>query len=219
MTSSFTNMALVGRELETVLARAATRRTPDALPGCAEHVIRTRAEALDDVVMDRVARVVYLGGGALYGAALESALKMLEMTAGRVWTMTESFLGVRHGPMAAIDSDTLMVCLLSADPVRRAYETDLIRELDAKRVGGRRVLVGAAVDPAIVRTGDVVIDWSSEGQPADADACVLHVLVGQWLAFWRCLAEGLHPDAPSEASVITRVVQPFTVYRRTADAR
>jgi fructoselysine-6-P-deglycase FrlB-like protein len=35
-------------------------------------------------------RVVFLGSGSRYGAAREAALKMLEMTAGRVTTMSET---------------------------------------------------------------------------------------------------------------------------------
>ena len=56
-------------------------------------------------------------------AARECALKMLEMTAGRVSTMCESYLGVRHGPMSYIHKDTLVVCFLSSDPMLRAYES------------------------------------------------------------------------------------------------
>jgi tagatose-6-phosphate ketose/aldose isomerase len=39
----------------------------------------------------------------LVGAALESSLKLLELTAGRVQTITQPTLPLRHGPMAALD--------------------------------------------------------------------------------------------------------------------
>jgi tagatose-6-phosphate ketose/aldose isomerase len=38
------------------------------------------------------------------------------------------------------------------------------------------------------------------------------VVVGQLLAFFRCLDEGLRPDSPSANGVIHRVVQPFTLH-------
>jgi len=41
---------------------------------------------------------------------------------------------------------------------------------------------------------------------------VLDVMVGQLLALFRCLQEGLRPDSPSEAGVIRRVVQSFTLH-------
>jgi hypothetical protein len=39
--------------------------------------------------------------------------------------------------------------------------------------------------------------------------------VGQLLAFFRCRAEGMKPDAPSAGNVITRVVQPFRIHRQS----
>ena len=219
MTSSLTNMVLTARLIERALVDGSVRGDTDELARCAEHIIRSHAERLEAVVRDPVRRVLYLGTGAGYGAALEAALKMLEMTGGRIETLTESFLGVRHGPMAAVDARTLIVCFLSSDPTCRAYEADVVRELNAKGVGARRILVGAHVDDDLMRDGDLGVDWGSVGHPADADACVLHVLVGQWLAFWACLREGMSPDAPSAAGIITRVVPPFTVHAPAAGAQ
>jgi tagatose-6-phosphate ketose/aldose isomerase len=41
---------------------------------------------------------------------------------------------------------------------------------------------------------------------------VLDILFGQPLAFFRCLKEGLKPDAPLVNGVIHRVVQEFTMH-------
>ena len=41
---------------------------------------------------------------------------------------------------------------------------------------------------------------------------VLDVMVGQLLALFRCLQEGLRPDSPSKAGVIRRVVPSFTLH-------
>jgi tagatose-6-phosphate ketose/aldose isomerase len=48
----------------------------------------------------------------------------------------------------------------------------------------------------------------------DDNMPVLDVIVGQLLAFFRCLKEGLQPDSPSSDGVINRVVQEFTVHRQ-----
>jgi tagatose-6-phosphate ketose/aldose isomerase len=42
---------------------------------------------------------------------------------------------------------------------------------------------------------------------------VLDVILGQVLAFFRCLKEGLQPDSPSSEGVINRVVQEFKIHR------
>jgi tagatose-6-phosphate ketose/aldose isomerase len=158
---------------------------------------------------------VYLGSGGRYGSAREAALKMLEMTSGRVMSFAETYLGLRHGPMAAVDEESLIVCFLSSDEVVRAYEADLVRELNRKGLGAGKVLVGADVPGDLVSAGDLVIDVPGLETVDDDDATLLDVLVGQTLAFFRCMATGLRPDSPSDDGVISRVVESFEIHRRT----
>ena len=67
-------------------------------------------QIVDDFDFDRI---VYLGNVALKGVSQESALKMLELTAGQVATMYDSPLGFRHGPKSIIDDRTFTVLYLS----------------------------------------------------------------------------------------------------------
>ena len=138
---------------------------------------------------------------------------MLEMTAGQVVTFAETYLGVRHGPLAAVQADTLIVCFLSSDPVVRAYELDLIRELSRKKLGMRKVIVGEQVPIDIAQPQDQVIDCNVGTELGDAALPMLDVLVGQLLAFWRCLSLGLRPDSPSREDIISRVVGYFAIHR------
>jgi len=117
--------------------------------------------------------------------------------------------------MCAVDEGALVVCFLSAEGVARAYEADLVRELKRKGLGARKLLVGADVPPDLVSAGDLVVDTQGLGSVADDDATVLDALVGQVLAFFRCLAAGRRPDAPSDECVIRRVVQSSAIHRRT----
>ena len=75
------------------------------------------------------------------GVSQESALKMLELTAGKVATMYDSPLGFRHGPKSIIDDRTLTVVYLSDDEYRRKYEVDLIKEMSPQRKKNRIVAV------------------------------------------------------------------------------
>ena len=162
--------------------------------------------------------VVYLGSGCRLGAAREAALKMLEMTAGKVSTLAESFLGLRHGPMSALRADTLVVAFLSSDPLVRSYEIDLLRELDRKGLGQHRVVVGAEVPPELHREHQLIVDCGSMTIPDD-DLTLVDALVGQLLAFFRCRAEDVRPDSPSEGGVITRVVSAFEIHARAGASR
>ncbi len=137
---------------------------------------------------------------------------MLEMTAGRVTTMCETYLGVRHGPMSYVHDDTLVVCFLSSDPTLRAYESDLLRELDQKELGLLKIVVGEDIPDDLLRENDVVLECQGLRQVGDENSAVIDVIAGQMLAFFRCLEEGLRPDSPSEDGVISRVVQTFALH-------
>jgi tagatose-6-phosphate ketose/aldose isomerase len=159
---------------------------------------------------------VYLGSGCRLGGAREASLKMLEMSDGGVSTVAESYLGLRHGPMSAVRDDTLVVAFLSSNPVVRAYELDLLRELDRKKLGASRVIVGASVPPGLAaRPEDLVVDVTAAGELSDSDIVLVDVVVGQILAFFRCLGAGLRPDSPSTRGVINRVVESFAIHARS----
>ncbi len=81
-------------------------------------------------------RAVFLGSSSRFGGARETALKILEMCAGRVASVCETYLGLRHGPMSFLDKNTVVVCYLSSDRTRRNYELDLLREIDQKQLRG-----------------------------------------------------------------------------------
>ena len=86
-------------------------------------------------------RIVYLGTASLKGVSQESALKMLELTAGKVATMFDTPLGFRHGPKSIIDDRTLTVVYLSDNEYQRQYEIDLIKEMGPQRKKNRIVAV------------------------------------------------------------------------------
>jgi tagatose-6-phosphate ketose/aldose isomerase len=212
MTSSFTNLVLGARFLGLLENPERYRIICQALSRIASELIQERCGDLADVAKAPFKRVLFLGSGARFGAAREAALKMLEMTAGRVTTMSETYLGVRHGPMSYVNDDTLVVSFLSSDPTLRAYEADLLRELDQKRLGLRKVIVGEEVPGKLVQENDVVLECAGLAQIGDENFPVIDVLAAQLLAFFRCLEMGLRPDSPSEDGVINRVVQTFHLY-------
>jgi tagatose-6-phosphate ketose/aldose isomerase len=115
--------------------------------------------------------------------------------------------------MSAIHSDTLVVCFLSSDPLVRAYECDLIRELNEKQLGMAKLIFGENVPPELVHEEDVVAECSGLARLGDDNMPVLDVIFGQLLAFFRCMADGLEPDSPSSNGVINRVVQEFKLHR------
>ena len=87
---------------------------------------------LPSLIADR-SHFVFLGGGHLYGIALEGALKLMEMS--QIFTQAFHPLEYRHGPISLVDDRTVAVMLYSAD--RREAEAKLVGELQDK---GARVI-------------------------------------------------------------------------------
>lgn len=212
MTSSFTNMIVAGWALGSLDQIERYQRIVRTVSAIGSNVLLRDASALASVASRRFPSAVYLASGDRLGAAHECALKMLESTAGRVHTLADTYLGLRHGPMSAVHDSTLVVCYLSSDPCVLPYELDLIAELNRKQVGGARIVLGASVPRELVRDQDVVIECAGLESPGDGYSAIIDVLAGQLLAFFRSMQEGLHPDSPSNGGIINRVVEKFPIY-------
>ena len=213
MTSSYTNMVLAAHALGLLPDPQSIVTLSENLSRAAADLLLAHFDSIAELGRSNFQRIVYLASGATLGAARESALKMLEMTAGRVWSMHESYLGLRHGPMSAVHADTLIVCFLSSDPLVRAYECDLIRELNRKQLGQSKIVFGSSIPADLARPGDLLIDCPGLAACGDDAAPILHILIGQLLGFFRSMQQGLKPDAPSATGVISRVVGTFQLHR------
>jgi tagatose-6-phosphate ketose/aldose isomerase len=212
MTSSFTNMVVYGQ----CLAHAATLKAYgpilDQMAGSAE-LFLTRASARARSLASRnFRRVCFVGSDALAAVAQEAALKVLEMTSGEVQTMSETVLGLRHGPMAALNNQTLFVCFLSGEPLKQPYELDLVREVEDKGITAQTLVIGSEQDSEAAQ--DTHAEYLAiPGRTPDAYRAPLDVMFGQLLGLFSSIEHGMKPDAPSPQGVISRVVQDFRMYR------
>ncbi|KHK95740.1 hypothetical protein LK09_18075 [Microbacterium mangrovi] len=153
-------------------------------------------------------RVVYLGSGPLTGLARESALKLLELTAGRIVGLHDSSLGFRHGPKSVLDDRTLAVVYVSSDPYTRQYDLDILTELRTTP-GAHQVLAidhRAADEPGAT--------WSVPGAEDLPDALLAlpYVLFAQSLALRQSLRLGLTPDNPFPSGDVNRVVKGVRIH-------
>src|SRR5215210_4075515 len=205
MTSSFSNMVVAGQCLAHVRDLAPYGRVVEELAARAEEFLGAAADAAAALAAGRFKKFCFLGTGALRAVAVESGLKVVELTAGRVYTWSESYLGVRHGPLSAVDAETLVVGLLSGDERRRAYELDLLREVKGKGLAGRIVAVWPGREPEAGEL-DATLALGLAGGFDDLYRPPLDVIFGQLLGLFSSLGEGLKPDTPSPKGAISRVV-------------
>lgn len=212
MTSSFTNMLLAGQCLahsdefdvfgDTVGQIAETGA--QFLPAAAE--VAAAVGALD------CTRACFIGSGVLRAVADECALKVVELSAGKVTTLAETPLGLRHGPMSSVDPNTLFVAFLSSDARRRGYELDLLREIDRKRLGRVRATVTVQGIDDVSPLTDYCLSLDAPATFPDLYRPVLDVMFGQLVGLFASMRCGLKPDQPSPNGAITRVVQPIRLY-------
>lgn len=180
----------------------------EALARAAEHV----AGLQDDIralAQSKKQRFVYLGSGPLEGLARESALKLLELTAGEVVTYFDSPLGFRHGPKSVLDADTLAVVYVSTDPYTRRYDLDIIAELRSQ-LGADAVRVISAV-PVPDEYGAALVLPGLDDLP-DALVALPYLVFGQYLALFTSLDYGKTPDNPFPSGEVSRVVRGVTIY-------
>lgn len=208
MTSSFTCMLLA-----TWLALAGDEPDPalvERLARAGEQTLRERAAAIGALASRGYSRVVYLGSGPLSGLARESALKLLELTAGTVVSYFDSALGFRHGPKSVLDGQTFTVVYLSNDTYTRAYDEDIAEELGLALDPGHVLVLAARPSDRLV--GEQV--WRMEGldDVPDVLLCLPFVLVAQLLGLHFSLALGRTPDNPFPAGEVNRVVHGVTVH-------
>ena len=216
MTSSYSNMYLA-----TYLALNLDRL--DEITAAVEKVCAAGQNFLDnnfDAVAKIVAdfdfnRIVYLGNIALKGVAQESALKMLELTAGKVATMYDSQLGFRHGPKSIINDDTLTVAYLSDDDYRRRYELDLIKEMAGQRKGNKIAVVYNKACEEVKALADYAIQIDIGCDMENVMLGLDFIMFAQTLAVMKSLSMGITPDNPCPTGEVNRVVKGVILYPYT----
>ncbi|MBN2551630.1 MAG: hypothetical protein JXB06_02620 [Spirochaetales bacterium] len=213
MTASFSNMVVAGQMLSHLFFFGEYEKKFDNLLRAGKAMLEGAADVAEEIAGQGFRRAVFLGDGVNLGTAVESHLKLQELTAGRVMCTWDTFAGLRHGPEAVIDADTLVVAYLAADGYARQYELDLIREIRSKGIGKALLAVAHALPDELKGLPDYAIEY---GRHADALPDELsppvYIIVGQLLGMFASLRLGLQPDNPSESGIIHRVVEGVRVY-------
>jgi tagatose-6-phosphate ketose/aldose isomerase len=212
MTSSFSNMVLAGHCIAHLDQFAKFGEQVGRLAAAGDGFLPIAAEAANAVTELGCSRACFVGSGVLRAVADESALKVVELSAGKVTTMAETPLGLRHGPLSSVNDGTAFVAFLSSEPRRRGYELDLLREIDRKRLGRVRSVVTTSGFDDLSSLADHILKVDCGRDFPDHSRPVLDVMFGQLLGLFFSLRNGLRPDQPSPDGTITRVVSPIKLY-------
>ncbi len=217
MTSSFSNMVVAGQAIahldDIEWFNSLIERTAKA----AEHLIATYADEIYELAEPGVARVFYLGNGDLFGAAAESALKVQELSVGQVIAIGEDPLSFRHGPISAVDGNTMVVFLLSEDPYTRRYELDVLLQYQEafKEIGARVVVLGSSVAVPGLDSSITVLEYDPHGAWSVPPLYQVNIatLFGQLFGLLASYKRNLNVDDPSVAKEFySRTVQGVRIY-------
>ena len=216
MTSSYSNMMLATLLAFSLDDLEETVKNVKMILAASRVLLDTRYDEMLKVVdAFDFKRIVYLGSNVLKGTAQESALKMLELTAGKVVTMYDTPMGFRHGPKSIVDDTTLTVVYLSDNAYTRQYEVDLIKEMSGQRKGNKIMAVSSRKDDEVAALVDYFYSFDNE---TDADNMYLafeYILAAQLIALYKSLSFGITPDNPCPSGEVNRVVKGVTLYPYT----
>jgi tagatose-6-phosphate ketose/aldose isomerase len=211
MTSSFSNMIVAGQVLAYAHCLEEYEPLLNELVVMGDSLLPKAANLAASLAKECCSRVCFLGSGALQAVARESSLKVLELNAGRIATLAESFLGLRHGPMAFLNGDTLVCGYLSGNEHVARYELDLLEEIRSKQLAKNLVLVAPRATSRIRDLTEHVLDLGTPPHFPDGCRSPVDVMVGQLLALFLSLENGIRTDTPSDGT-INRVVSGVRIY-------
>jgi tagatose-6-phosphate ketose/aldose isomerase len=212
MTSSFSNMVIFGQCLAHVNDPGGYEEILMQLVEAGRDFLPRAADCAAGLAKDGYTKACFAGSGPLRAVAKESALKLLELTAGKTLTMSESVLGLRHGPMAALDQNTLFVCFLSGNRRVQQYERDLLEEIGKKKLVRARVVVGTGELPGRDSLAEHYLSSTGARAIGDDYRTAVDVIFGQVLGLFGSLRSNLRPDRPSPNGAISRVVQNVNIH-------
>lgn len=209
MTSSFTTMVLNAMAVFNIDNIENFSSDVDKLSNSVNDFIENNIEKVTSLANEDFERIVYLGSSTSKGIARESALKVLELTAGKVNASYDTPLGFRHGPKSVVDDKTVSVIYISNDEYTRQYDLDLAKEMLAHKKNDKVVIVGDNIEEDILNKADYVFNVENINYTVENEVLLplQQIIFGQMLSFLKSVNLGITPDNPCPTGEVNRVVQ------------
>lgn len=195
MTKSFTSMVYMNMLLALYIGKQQEEiEKIKKLPQISEEFLPLFDQVTKQIVEENkdLNLFITLGQGAFYGIANECMNKIKEMAIAN----SEAYqsLEYRHGPMALVDSNTLIVFLMS--PETDTYEEKLMKQM--KGMGAKVVCIGDTLSEEVKQESNYVLELKKG--LTDIGYAPLVGLVGQFLGYHLAVKKGLDLDAPRNLS-------------------
>ena len=161
-------------------------------------------------------RIVILGSGILSGLGQELALKIMELSAGKVVSVNNTTLGFRHGPKSIINEKTIIFNLINESNYAKKYDEDLLEEMKLDEKANKIVVYCINKNEKIEKNSDELISVEkNDNNIVDNQLASLfiYLVYGQMYAFFKSQYLGNTTDNPFPTGEVNRVVKKFKIYK------
>lgn len=197
-TKTFTNQVIIFLYLARKLAESRGRTAPLSredflsLPTLIQETLDENEEACRQIAAELAGKsyLYYLGYGISYGACLEAALKMKEITYIPCEGMYSSEF--KHGPLAIINRED---CVLFLSTVEDAHMT--VSHINEVSCRWGKIFTISPRDKALDMNSDKLIALPTQDYFLSP---LLAVVVAQLIAYYVSQEKGINPDQPRNIS-------------------
>jgi tagatose-6-phosphate ketose/aldose isomerase len=210
MTSSVTGMMLAAYSVFTI-EKDLTNEI-ECISFYGKDIIENKYKVIAEGFDTNVNRLVVLGAGNLFGAARESALKSIELTAGKVMTWYDTPIGFRHGPKAMLSENTLILFYVSNNDYTRKYDIDMLKELSSSS-RHKLIAVSDKYYENVKECCDLYLYNSTDIELGEAFTPYTAILTAQILALFASVKLDCTPDNPFPNGEVNRVVQGVIIHK------
>lgn len=216
MTSSFSCMLLSGilafsKNSEEVIEEMLK------IIDIAEKELENKYIEIKEIAEQEHKRIVVLGSGILKGLAQELSLKVMELSAGKIVSVSNTTLGFRHGPKAIVNNETIVFELINQDEYAVKYDEGLLEEMSEDKSADKLIAYNISSNDLIEESTYKVIKLDETDRQKiknrELASLFIYLIYGQIYAFFKSQYLGNTTDNPFPSGEVNRVVKKFKVHK------
>ena len=140
----------------------------------------------------------------------------MELSAGKVVSVSNTTLGFRHGPKAIVNEETIVFELVNQDEYAMKYDEGLLEEMSEDKSADKLIAYNISNSNSIEGSTYKVIkpDETDRGKIRNKELASLfiYLIYGQTYAFFKSQYLGNTTDNPFPSGEVNRVVKKFKIH-------
>lgn len=181
----------------------------------AENELKEKYPKIKELAYSDNKRIVILGSGILKGLAEELSLKVMELSGGKIVSVSNTTLGFRHGPKAIINEETIVFNLVNQNEYAQKYDVGLLEEMFEDGKSDKLVAYSIMENSMVSKNTHDTVCPLNIGDIKNKELCSLfiYLIYGQMYAFFKSQYLGNTTDNPFPTGEVNRVVKKFKIHK------